>query len=118
MARVELVIKDLNATPYSAVINSGTAGTVDGQVYDLTGNEVVIVENVGVGALDITFPVARGVGGETIDDRVENVGAGVIKAIGDFEPSIFKHSDGGRIDFPGGSEADLKVTIARHKRPE
>ena len=119
MAPTILTVVDLNVSPYSGRVDNGVAGTVDGHEFDLTGNEVALVENVGVGALDITFLNARGAGGESVSDRVVNVAAAQTVAVGDFEPSFFKQSNGNcHIDFPGGSESDLQVKIIRHKRPE
>lgn len=116
MARTALTVTNFVE---AGITHAAVAAHVDGNMWDNTGTEVLMVINGSGGSINVTIQTQQTVNGLAIADRVVAVGAGVTKFIGSFQPlnlwNVSGGADNGKIyvDY----SAVTSVTVAVYRGP-
>lgn len=116
MARTDLTVTQVTT---DGVDPASTAGTVDGHMFRVSGQEIVEVENADASARTVTIQVPVTIGGQDVEDEVVSIPAGGRRIIGPLAYGVFARgatdTDAGKvyIDYEVGSEAQLSIRAFR-----
>lgn len=113
MARTALTVDTVTT---AGVVLATDTGIADGHSFANSDGDVILyVSNGDATARDITIQTpgtvaGKGTSSEPIAERTVEVGAGAIKFIGPFAPSIFNQADGSvYVDYESGEEDHFEV---------
>lgn len=88
---------------------AGVAAAGGGDTFENTGKEFVVINNGGGGAITLTVATPTTVDGLAVADLTASVGAGAIKAVGPFPPSIY----GETVSLSYSGVTSVSVAVAR-----
>lgn len=103
----------------AGITHAAVAANVDGNMFDNSGKEVLMVINGSGVSVNVTIQTQQTINGLAVADRVVAVGAGVTKFMGSFQPLILWNVVGGvdnnkaYIDY----SAVTTVTVAVYRGP-
>ena len=114
MARTDLTVIDMatSANTLDGVVMTGVAGTADGKMFVVTGQEVVLITKT-TSTGNVTFLAPGTAGRDPITDRAVEIGTGALPTvISGFNPKNFAQSTGKcHVDFQDSEETEFTMQV-------